>query len=113
MTWVRCLSLHHCPRRLAWFAWAITVLHYSICSLPRPPDNLSGASGEGGRLPYCYMRRGSERGRFSSGGYTVRYRDETTESLSPKQLLDRVGEAGFHRLNAIVHQLPGHWHKVA
>jgi hypothetical protein len=90
---------------------AIAVLHYSLWSLPQLPDNLSEA-----RAAFCLTAmgvRGSKRGRFSAGGYTVRYRDETTESLSPKQLLDRVGEAGFHRLNAIVHRLPGHWHKVA
>jgi len=51
--------------------------------------------------------------RLSLGGYTVRYRDDTTESLSPKHLLTRVGEAEYYRLAVIAHRLPGHWHKVA
>jgi hypothetical protein len=46
---------------------------------------------------------------YSWGGYTVRYRDGTTESLSPKQLLARVGEAEYYRLAVIAHRLPGHW----
>jgi hypothetical protein len=50
---------------------------------------------------------------YSWGGYCVRYQDGTTETFSPKQLLDRVGEAEYFRLAVIAHRLPGHWHKVA
>jgi hypothetical protein len=50
---------------------------------------------------------------YSWGGYTVRYRDGTTETFSPKQLRDRVGEAEFYRLHETAMKLPGHWHKVA
>jgi hypothetical protein len=49
---------------------------------------------------------------YSWSGYCVRYRDGSRETFSPKQLLRRVGDAEFHRLNAIAHRLPGHWQAV-
>ncbi len=51
---------------------------------------------------------------FAWDGFSVRYADGRTESLSPKELLDRVGREEYDRLSKIAHEgdLTGHWHEV-
>jgi hypothetical protein len=51
---------------------------------------------------------------WSWGGFVVRYQDGTLETFSPEQLLRKVGEEEYYRLNKIAHGggMTGHWHKV-
>jgi hypothetical protein len=49
---------------------------------------------------------------FSWGGFCVRLADGSQLTLSPRELLERVGEREYDRLNHIAHRLPGHWQAV-